>query len=110
MATQRRPAGVRLRHLYLEEWLAHLGVTDIELAKRIGAARETIWRYQAGKRQPAPARQAEIAKALGIKPAQLWEMPPGGNRRPSLDAIIEGASDEVYGMAVDIVRRITGRQ
>lgn len=62
--------------LYLTEWMEHLEVTDEELAGRLTVAANTVWRWrQTPQTRLNPVKQAQVAKALGIWPGQLWVKP-----------------------------------
>lgn len=46
-------------------------LTQQELAKRAGVTRLTVMLLEQGKQQPRPATTRKLAKALGVKPADL---------------------------------------
>lgn len=56
-----RGLGMRLRAAR-----AQAGITQAELAKRIGASRSVVGDYEHGRAAPDPDRLAEIAAALGV--------------------------------------------
>lgn len=49
------------------------GLTQVELAERVGVARVTISYLETGKRQPSMALLHRLAKALRVKVAELLE-------------------------------------
>lgn len=101
MATSSIRKGARI-HLYITEWFDHLGVNDEKVATRIGVDRATVHRWRKEQNRLNPIKIATLAEALDISPQDFWRPPA----RPSLDAIVDKASDEVRAMAVDIVRRM----
>jgi len=48
-----------------------LGMPAAELARRVGVAPNTVWRYEAGEREPSMAMLEKIARALRTEPAEL---------------------------------------
>ena len=99
MATIRK--GARL-HYYIKEWMEHLGLSDQDLANRMGVSRTTVWKRYSEQQRLSPAKVAQIAEALDRHPNELL-FPPDV---PSLDALAEGASkEERAAMVVDIMRR-----
>lgn len=99
MATIRK--GARL-HYYIKEWMVHLGVSDEELANRMGTSRTTVWKRYTEQHRLTPAKVAQIAEALDRHPNELL-FPP---EVPSLDALAEGATPEQRAaMVTDIMRR-----
>lgn len=97
--------GARI-HLYLVEWREHKGLSVERLAERLDVDRTTVWRWETGARRPTPSRQAQIAAALDIEPADLWRRPQS---RPSIDAMLRDVPDEVFDMAADVVLRLIKR-
>ena len=97
--------GARL-HLYLAQWREFKGLSIERLAERLDVDRTTVWRWETGVRRPTPGRQAQIAAALEIDPADLWRRPQS---RPSIDAMLKDAPDEVFDLAADLVRRLAKR-
>src|SRR5215217_2875437 len=57
-----------------------LGMPAAELARRVGVAPNTVWRYEFGEREPSMAMLEKIARALRTEPAEL---PPRGWERVS---------------------------
>lgn len=93
------------RRLFLKEHREAKGVSAEQMAGRLGIERESVYRLEREPRRMNAEKQAAYAYALGIEPEELWR-PPG---RPSLDAIISAAPDDVADMAADIVRRLVSR-
>ena len=89
--------------LFIEEWMQHRGISDEKLANRIGVARETVTRWRSQQHRLNPGKITKIASALNLEPLDLWRLPSG---RPSLDAMLRGAPDELQDTAADIVRRL----
>lgn len=101
MATIRK--GARL-HYYIKEWIDHLGLTDQDVANRMGlSSRSSVWKLYKEQHRLTPQKVAHIADALGRHPSELL-FPP---EVPSLDALAEGASpEERSAMVADIARRM----
>lgn len=81
-------------------------ISDERLANRLGVARETITRWRRQQHRLNPGKIAAVASALDLEPIDLWRAP---SDRPSLDAMIRNASDELQATATDIVRRLIRR-
>ena len=73
------------------------------MAAQLGIQRESLYRLERepGRRMSVD-KQIAYAAALGIAPEELWR-PPG---QLSLDGLLKDASEELRGMAADIVRRL----
>lgn len=95
----------RRAHLYIDEWMEKRGLSDEKLADRVGVARETVWRWRNQQHRLNPDKIAVLAEALDIEPQELWRPPS----RPSLDAIMKDASDDLHETAADIVARLVKR-
>lgn len=104
MATARIRKHVKAR-LFIAEWIEFRGLSDEKVANRIGVARETIWKWRTQPQRLDPNKLAALAEALDIEPQELW-FPPS---RPSLDAMVRDAPDDLHATAADIVRRLVGR-
>ena len=66
------PRLTRLRELRLRA-----AMTQIELAEKTGLARTTIVRLEQGDPNALPPTLRKLAKALHVKPTELWEDPVG---------------------------------
>jgi transcriptional regulator with XRE-family HTH domain len=62
------PALIRLRDLRLRAAL-----TQIDLAERSGVSRATIIRLEQGDPNVLPTTLRKLARALKVKPTDLWE-------------------------------------
>lgn len=101
MATIRK--GARL-HYYIKEWIDHLGLSDQDVANRMGlSSRTSVWRLYSEQHRLTPAKVARIADALDRHPSDLL-FPP---EVPSLDALADGATPEQRAAMVgDVIRRM----
>ena len=90
--------------LYLREWMEYRGLSDEQLALSLDVERTTVNRWRRFPSRLDPAKMIEIAEALNIEPADLFRPPD----RPSLDAMIQGAPEELRQTAADIVRPACG--
>ena len=50
----------------MREYRKRVGITQIELAKRVGCRRETIGKLEAGKYNPSLRLAMDVAKELGV--------------------------------------------
>jgi len=57
------------------------GMTQANLAEEVGVATETISRLERGATIPSVARLDEVAEALGVEMADLFERTPGALAR-----------------------------
>lgn len=96
--------GARL-HYYIKEHMERLGVSDEAMAGRLGIGREAVWKRYTEQGRLDPGKVLAFADALDMHPSELL-YPPGV---PSLDAIIDGSTEEQRSMAADIVRRMIGK-
>lgn len=85
-------------HLYIDEWMAKLGLTDEILAGRMETNRVTMWRWRTQQHRLNPQKIAAIAAAMDLQPEQLWRLPD----RPSVDAILRDAPDEAVQRVADV--------
>lgn len=86
MTRERKP---RPEH-FLTVWREKKGLSQRELARRVGYGNDQISRWEAGKRGISLAVLRELARALGVEPADLFRHPD----RPSLDRLARNAPDE----------------
>lgn len=76
------------------------------MARELGMERESVYRLERlAFTRLNPKKQLAYAKALNIKPEDLWR-PPGN---PSLDAMVADSSDDIQALAADIVRRLVDK-
>jgi transcriptional regulator with XRE-family HTH domain len=93
----------RRPHYYIKEWIDHLGLSDEDVARRIGTSRTTVWKRYTEQHRLTPEKVAQFADALDRHPNELL-FPP---EVPSLDAIADGATEaQRAAMVGDIVRRM----
>ena len=52
-----------------------LGMPAAELARRVGVAPNTVWRYESGEREPSMTMLEKIARELRTEPAELMRDP-----------------------------------
>jgi transcriptional regulator with XRE-family HTH domain len=51
-------------HLYVKEWMEHLGISDETLAGRIGVSRTTVWKRYSEQRRLDLGKIHQIADDL----------------------------------------------
>jgi transcriptional regulator with XRE-family HTH domain len=88
--------------LFLAEWREHRGLTQEQLAARLGTTHVTVSRWETHKRQPDLNAQAAIAEAMDIEPVDLFRHPD----RPSADALLRGQPPEVVDNAMKMILAI----
>lgn len=59
----------------LRRVMVEKGVTQSELSKASGIGRSSICQYLAGKNIPEPDRVEQLARALGVNPEDLTDVP-----------------------------------
>jgi len=57
----------------LELLRERFGLTQQELAEKIGVSREQVSRWERGKQNPTVDKLSEICRALGIEESQFWD-------------------------------------
>jgi len=85
--------------LRLREWLQHSGLTQADMAERMGCAQTTVSRILNGKQMLSLPAQAAFAEAVGCKPVDLFRRPD----EVSIDALLADADDETRDAAVRVV-------
>lgn len=88
--------------LFLAEWRLERGLTQEQLADRLGTSHVTISRWETGKRQPNLDAQEAIAEALGIEAVDLRRHPD----QPSADYLLRGQPAEIIDQAMKLIRAI----
>lgn len=71
-----------------------LGMPVAVLARRIGVAPNTVWRYESGEREPSMTMLAKIARELRTEPADLLREPVAELTHPLAAAPTLGLPDE----------------
>jgi transcriptional regulator with XRE-family HTH domain len=89
----------------LKELRKHANISLAELAAAIGVTKATIWQYEQGQRRVSPLRLEEIARALYCEQRHL-QMPPG-SPLPRL-SIRPGRPTASTVSRVPLYRRIVG--
>lgn len=90
-------------HVYVKEWIDHLGLSDETVGNRMGVSRTTVWKRYKEQHRLTPEKVAQFAHALDRHPNELL-LPP---QVPSLDALADGATPEQRAaMVTDIMRRL----
>lgn len=100
----RRPHIGRKRslHVYLAEWREDKGLTQQQLADRMGTTDVTISRWETGKRRPDDDARVAIAEALGIDPLDLFRRP----EEDSADALLRDQPPEIVSQALKMIKAI----
>ncbi len=106
------PIEKRLGQKVAESRLA-AGLTQAELAERVGVATETISRLERGAAVPSVARLEDIATALDLDLSELFTFRPRDtSRERALDSLLEAVGRrpaQDIDMLADVARRIFER-
>lgn len=99
--------GKRPRRLFIKEWQEHWDISAEAMASRLGIERESYYRLLREPRRINLERLEQLADAMGhhMEPTDFYRPPS----RPSLDAMVENAPDNLRETAVDIVKRLIGK-
>lgn len=85
---------------YLAEWREKKGLTQEQVAQRLGTSDVTISRWETGMRRPDDDAKAAFAEALGIEFADLYRHPD----QPSADELLRDQPEEVVRQAMNVIR------
>lgn len=50
------------------------GLTIVQLAKRLGVSKQTVWQWEANRTQPSPEMYPKLAEVFGITPLEVTEL------------------------------------
>lgn len=90
-------------HLYIEEHMEDRGLSDEQLAGRLGVARQTVFRWRKEQHRLDPGKIAAIAEAIGLSaPTDLYRTP----ERPSIDAIADQLDQVLYDALLEHARNL----
>lgn len=81
---------------------AYKGLTQEQLAARLGCSDVTISRWETVRRRPDLRAQAAFAEALGVDPFDLRRHP----NQPSADALLRDQPPEVREQAIRLIKAI----
>jgi transcriptional regulator with XRE-family HTH domain len=88
--------------LFIAEWRENRGLTQEQLAGRLGCSDVTVSRWETRARQPDLNAQEAIAEALDIDAVDLRRHP----NRPSADALLRDQPPEVVAQAMKLIQAI----
>jgi transcriptional regulator with XRE-family HTH domain len=88
--------------LYLREWREHRGLTQDQLAQRIGKAKGQVSGWESGSRGLRQDMAADLAYALDISIDDLYRDPAA----PSADDLLRDAPPEVRALAIDMIKTL----
>jgi transcriptional regulator with XRE-family HTH domain len=94
----------RQRQVYLAEWRVHLGITQEQLAQRIGKTAMTVSRWERGETQMNKATMDAVAEALkgDMEGEDLYYHP----ERPSPNMLLRGQPPEIIDQAIKLIKAI----
>lgn len=98
----------------LKELRKILGLTQQEMADKIGVKRNTIATYESGKVDPSSRTIADICEKFDVREEwlrtgeepMLVELPPEDEAAKLASLLLKGyqGNDEMYGLILDIIR------
>lgn len=98
----------------LKELRKILGLTQQEMADKIGVKRNTIATYESGKVDPSSRTIADICEKFDVREEwlrtgeepMLVELPPEDEATKLASLLLKGyqGNDEMYGLILDIIR------
>ncbi len=98
----------------LKELRKFLGLTQQEMADKIGVKRNTIATYESGKVDPSSRTIADICEKFDVREEwlrtgeepMLVELPPEDEAAKLASLLLKGlqGNDEMYGSILDIIR------
>lgn len=111
MDTKRNKAKLTRRPFYLKEWRKFMGTKAVDLAIALDIERESYYRLERDWWTISTGEQEILAKAIGIKPSQLWFPPPkaGQQERVSWDDLIEDIPENLHEAAFLALRGMAGK-
>lgn len=92
----------RPTRIFLKEWRELRGLTQEQLAGRLGTTDVTVSRWETGRAKLNTDVMAAIAEALAITPGDLFRDPG----RPSADELLRDQPAEVVDQAVRLIQAI----
>ena len=92
----------RQRKLFIAEWREIRGLTQAQVASRLGTTDMTVSRWERGAVLLNTDVMAALADALGIEPEDLYHHPA----KPSPNALLRGQPDEVIDQAIRLIQAI----
>ena len=94
----------RPRHLFLQEWREKRGLTQQQVADRVGTSSMTVsrWERQTGSHKPDIDVLAALAEAYQIEPQDFYHHPD----TPNPEALLRDQPPEIKEQAINIIRAI----
>jgi transcriptional regulator with XRE-family HTH domain len=95
----------RPRRIFLPEWREKKGLTQEQLANRLGVSDVSVSRWETGRALLSTGVLAAIAEALDIEPTDLYRHPD----QPSADAMLRDQPQEIRDQAIRLIEAISKR-
>jgi transcriptional regulator with XRE-family HTH domain len=92
----------RQRRLFIVEWRENRGLTQVQLAARLGTTDMTVSRWERGTVLLNTGVMSALADALGIEPEDLYHHPD----RPTPNSLLRDQPDEVIEQAIRLIKAI----
>jgi transcriptional regulator with XRE-family HTH domain len=90
------------RHIYLAEWRERCGLTQVELARRLGVSSVSVSRWELGRALLNTDVMAAVAEAFDIEPQDLFRHPD----QQSADALLRDQPAEIQDLVIRIIKAI----
>lgn len=92
--------------LHIAEWRDKRGLTQQQLADRLGVSDVTVSRWETRRRKPDRNAQAAICEALDITLRQLERHPDRPAPEELLTELLKDQPQEVWDQAIKIIQAI----
>lgn len=90
----------------LRKRMEQQGLTIAELAKEIGVARQTVYRYLTGDNEPTASMLKKIAEVLCCTADWFFSEPFVDMKNPKIQAMFESSSDLTDAERTEVIRFI----
>lgn len=92
----------RPRRIYLAEWRDYRGLTQEQLANRLGVTDVSVSRWETGRALLNTNVLAAICEALSIEPPDLYRHPD----TPSADALLRDQPKDIREQAFRVIKAL----
>ena len=91
---------------YIRQIREKRGLTQEQLADRVGTYKGQISNWENAKRSISPAVQHAVAQALDVEPGDLFRDPA----RPSADELLRNVTDDIHREAIEHIKLVISRR
>jgi transcriptional regulator with XRE-family HTH domain len=104
MVTRIGPRVPRRNHI--KDWREKRGLTQEQLAERLGTYKAQISNWENARRSLTFAVQSALAEALDIEPSDIFRSP----ERPSADELLRDVPPDVHRQAIELIRVLVNKK